>query len=59
MVGLPAVAERLVALGATVRIPAFTEGDERLAFLSDPDGVWIELYESSGSEGAPSSQSVE
>lgn len=36
---------RLVDLGARVRIPPFEEGDERLAFLSDPDGVWVELYE--------------
>jgi len=34
---------KLESLGARVRIPPFTEGDQRLVFLSDPDGVWIEL----------------
>lgn len=36
---------RLESLGGRVRIPPFTEGNERLAFLTDPDGVWVELYE--------------
>ncbi len=49
---LDATVERLVALGGRVRIPAFAEGAERLVFLSDPDGVWVELYET-GSEGVP------
>lgn len=56
---LPAVAERLVALGARVRIPTFVDGDARLAFLSDPDGVWIELQERVGPDGAPTSQPVD
>jgi lactoylglutathione lyase len=43
--GLNSVISRLESLGGRVRIPAFTDGDERLAFLSDPDGVWVELYE--------------
>lgn len=51
--------DRLVALGARVRIPPFTEGDERLAFLSDPDGVWIELQQHVGSDGAPTSRSLD
>lgn len=51
--------ERLVALGARVRIPPFTDGEERLAFLSDPDGVWIELQQHVGSEGAPTSRSLD
>src|SRR5580658_10229384 len=33
---------RLVELGARIRIPTFGGSDARLAFLSDPDGVWIE-----------------
>lgn len=56
---LDAVMARLVGLGARVRIPPFEDGSERLAFLSDPDGVWIELFEERGSEGAPTSQSLD
>lgn len=56
---LTAALERLVALGAKVRIPPFQEGEVRLAFLSDPDGVWIELFERGDAEGAPTSQSLE
>jgi lactoylglutathione lyase len=47
---------RLVGLGARVRIPAFEEGNERLAFLSDPDGVWVELYERGPEEVPPTSR---
>lgn len=50
------VVQRLVTLGARVRIPLFTEGTERLAFLSDPDGVWIELYERGSDEVPPASR---
>lgn len=53
---LDEVVDRLVRLGARVRIPAFEDGGDRLAFLSDPDGVWIELYESVSAEGAPTSR---
>ncbi len=51
--------EKLVRLGAKLRIPAFREGKERLSFLSDPDGIWIELYERVGTEEPPTSQPVE
>ena len=57
--GLEKTVQRLVALGARVRIPPFVEQDVRLAFLADPDGVWIELYESVGAEGAPASRAGE
>ncbi|HXY46913.1 MAG TPA: VOC family protein [Thermoplasmata archaeon] len=53
---LDACLARLVALGARVRIPPFEEGDVRLAFLSDPDGVWIELYEHRSEELPPTSR---
>ncbi len=49
--------ERLVALGARVRIPAFHEGSVRLVFLSDPDGVWIELEETHSDDVPPTSRS--
>ncbi len=57
--GLGATIDRLVAMGARVRIPPFEDGGVRLAFLSDPDGIWIELYESVAAEGPPTSQSVD
>jgi catechol 2,3-dioxygenase-like lactoylglutathione lyase family enzyme len=47
---------RLEALGGRVRIPPFREGDERLAFLSDPDGVWVELYERRTEDVPPTSR---
>lgn len=33
----------LVARGARPALPPFTEGGSRLAFVRDPDGIWIEL----------------
>ncbi len=53
---LDASLRRLTELGARVRIPPFTEGTERLAFLSDPDGVWIELYQRTTDELPPTSR---
>jgi lactoylglutathione lyase len=57
--GLDGLVGKLVALGARVRIPPFEDGGTRIVFLSDPDGVWIELNESVAAEGAPTSQSVD
>jgi lactoylglutathione lyase len=57
--GLDALVHRLVEMGARVRIPPFEEGGTRIVFLSDPDGIWIELNEAVGAEGAPTSQSVD
>ncbi len=54
--GLEPTVARLVALGARVRIPPFVEGAERLVFLSDPDGVWVELYERQPEETPPTSR---
>jgi catechol 2,3-dioxygenase-like lactoylglutathione lyase family enzyme len=56
---LDGTVRRLTGLGARIRIPPFRDGEERLAFLSDPDGVWIELSESSGPDSPPTSLSVE
>lgn len=50
---------RLEALGGSLRIPPFEEGDTLLAFVSDPDGVWVELYESRGSDLPPTSQTLD
>ncbi len=33
----------LIARGASPALPPFTEGGSRLAFVQDPDGIWIEL----------------
>jgi glyoxylase I family protein len=54
--GLDAAVARLKALGAKVRIPPFREGPERLVFLSDPDGIWIELWEAEAPEEPPASR---
>lgn len=35
--------QELVAQGVKPALPPFTEGDFRLAFVEDPDGIWIEL----------------
>jgi len=56
---LIATIHRLEALGGRQRIPPFREGDTRLAFLSDPDGVWIELFESADTDQPPTSQAVD
>lgn len=51
--------ERLRPLGARVRIPPFEEGGLRRAFVSDPDGVWVELRETGGTDAPPTSQALE
>jgi catechol 2,3-dioxygenase-like lactoylglutathione lyase family enzyme len=56
---VPDAIHRLRSFGAKVRIPAFVEGDARLAFLSDPDGIWIELWETLGADEAPASRGGE
>ncbi len=50
---------RLVGLGARVRLSPFAEGTTRVAFVSDPDGVWIKLFERTGSDLPPTSRSLE
>ena len=56
VVDLDAVLARLVRLGARVRIPIFVEGNSRNAFLSDPDGVWVELQEDLRDDLPPASR---
>ncbi len=53
---LDAAVARLVSLGARLRIPPFSEAPDRLAFLSDPDGVWVELIERRSDELPPTSR---
>jgi len=53
---LDAVVARLSGLGAKIRIPPFEEGNERLAFLADPDGVWIEVWEKQADDVPPTSR---
>jgi catechol 2,3-dioxygenase-like lactoylglutathione lyase family enzyme len=53
---LAATVERLRTLGAKVRIPPFREGNERLVFLSDPDGIWIELWQAEAPDEPPASR---
>jgi catechol 2,3-dioxygenase-like lactoylglutathione lyase family enzyme len=57
--GLDEVVERLKALGGRIRIPPFREGETRLVFLSDPDGVWVELWERVEPEEPPTSRGGE
>ncbi len=54
--GLDDVVVKLTSLGAKVRIPPFVEQGTRTVFLSDPDGIWIELYELVASGEAPTSR---
>jgi lactoylglutathione lyase len=35
---------RLIAKGARKAVPPFSNGKERLAYVSDPDGIWIEFF---------------
>ncbi|MHB1434515.1 MAG: VOC family protein [Thermoplasmata archaeon] len=58
--GMDELIAKLTGLGARVRIPPFREGALRIAFLSDPDGVWIELLEGeTAGDSPPTSQAVE
>jgi lactoylglutathione lyase len=57
--GLDVAIARLEDLGARLRIPPFRHGSGRIAFLSDPDGVWLELFETTGAEVAPTSRPPE
>ncbi len=56
VVDLDASIQHLTALGARVRIRPFLDAGTRLAFLSDPDGVWIELYEQRAEDVPPTSR---
>jgi catechol 2,3-dioxygenase-like lactoylglutathione lyase family enzyme len=47
---------RLERMGARLRIPPFVEGSTRLAFVSDPDGIWIELEAPASGDTAPASR---
>ena len=35
--------KEMLANGATKAVEPFSEGGYRLAFVKDPDGIWIEL----------------
>ncbi len=35
---------RLISKGARKAAPPFSDNGERLAYVKDPDGVWIELF---------------
>lgn len=38
----------LLAKGARPGIPPFREGSSKLAYVQDPDGIWIEIFEPVG-----------
>jgi catechol 2,3-dioxygenase-like lactoylglutathione lyase family enzyme len=56
---LDSLVRKLEALGAKVRIAPFREGPDRLVFLADPDGIWIELSERVESDLPPTSKAVD
>ncbi|MCI4330598.1 MAG: VOC family protein [Thermoplasmata archaeon] len=56
---LEGMIRRLEAMGARVRIPPFEDHGVRLAFLSDPDGVWVELNQRFQSDEPPTSRPME
>lgn len=41
---VPSAYRELLGKGARPAIPPFREGGTVLAFVQDPDGIWIELY---------------
>ncbi len=43
----------LIAKGARAGLPPFLEGDSKLAFVQDPDGIWIELFSPRGGDEGP------
>jgi lactoylglutathione lyase len=43
----------LVAAGAKPALAPFTEGGTRLAFVQDPDGIWIELSSKATTDPQP------
>ncbi len=51
--------QRLADLGGRVRLPPFAEGGTRTAFVSDPDGVWIKLFERTAPDLPPTSQALD
>jgi len=54
---LAATIARLEALGGRLRIPPFEEAGDRIAFVADPDGSWVELFETVGPDRPPTSRS--
>jgi lactoylglutathione lyase len=51
--------ELLVRLGGRIRVPLTEEDGVRLAFVSDPDGVWIKLFEGRTSDQPPTSRPMD
>ncbi|HEV2166532.1 MAG TPA: VOC family protein [Thermoplasmata archaeon] len=57
--GLSGEIERLVRLGGQLKVPETEEDGVRLAFVADPDGVWIKLFERSAPDEPPTSRPME
>ncbi|HEV2429226.1 MAG TPA: VOC family protein [Thermoplasmata archaeon] len=56
---LESTVSRLRALGGKTRIPAHAEEGVQVAFVSDPDGIWIKLFHPTASDDPPTSRAME
>ncbi|MCI4336452.1 MAG: VOC family protein [Thermoplasmata archaeon] len=56
---LDALIHRLEALGGRLRLPPVEQSEGRVAFVADPNGVWIKLWQRSDPDVAPTSRAME
>jgi lactoylglutathione lyase len=56
---VPGTVARLVRLGGRVQVPVTEEDGGRLAFVTDPDGIWLKLYDRPTSDMAPTSRAMD
>ena len=54
----PAI-DALLALGGRLRLAPFDEGGRRQAFVADPDGIWVKLFERGGLDAPPTSRAMD
>lgn len=50
---------RLERLGGRVKLPPADQGGSRVAFVTDPNGIWIKLRQATADDVAPSSRAME
>jgi catechol 2,3-dioxygenase-like lactoylglutathione lyase family enzyme len=56
---VPGAAARLVELGGRVQVPVTEEDGGRLAFVTDPDGIWLKLFDRRATDMAPTSRPMD